>query len=146
MQDPRGLVAAGSLRGGDVTTVRVVLGAPRRVVFAADGVRLGYLDQNRRLCSDAIVLQDGIVVQVAPWLRGEVSGGEPWFGAPIEDLLPWLGPLRAMLPLPGGRELRFAGRRVYLHEGRVLSTVAEHDLEQHGIWLLPAPSPFTTAS
>lgn len=145
MQDPRGLVAAGSLRGGDVTTVRVVLGAPRRVMFAADGVRLSYLDQNRRLCADAVVLQDGIVVQVAPWLRKEVAGAEPWFGAPIEELLPWLGPLQAVLPLPGGRELRFSGRRVYLHEGRIIATMAGSGHEQHGVWLLPA-SPFTTAS
>jgi hypothetical protein len=92
------------------------------------------------------VLQDGVVVQVAPWLRSEVAGGEPWFGAPIEELLPWLGPLQAVLPLPGGQELRFADRHVFVHEGRVITTVAGGGKGRHGVWLLPAPTPFTTAS
>ena len=135
-----------SLRGGDLTTVRAWLGAPRLVEFDDDELLLGYADRGGQVVSDAIVVQDGIVVSVAPGLHGVPFGGDPWFAAPIERLVTQLGPLQAMLPLPAGHELRFVGRRVYVHEGRVVRSVLTADLGGHGVWLLPERSRFTTAS
>lgn len=90
----------------------------------------------------AVVLVDGVVVQVLPRLRRRASS--PFGGQLIGRVLPAFGPLLGMLTKSAGLELVFATCRVFVHEDRI-AHVATATLPL-GLFVLPGELARVTAA